>query len=203
MNWKEKQSLNLFVLISVFCLGILLHCASFVHYENPTLKNQPKPEILEKKTILIKYYGDFYEKGQFSKHPQAIPEINENIADILKESNMFKKVVTNENEPHDLIMYVETNIDEKASKIFAVISGLTVLAIPLKMDQDYHMKISLLDSKKKLLAFNEERFNIDIFVGWIIIPISPFFFTPVVHSNANRNVIYSSLNQWKSKGIIK
>ncbi|MBL0953729.1 MAG: hypothetical protein IBJ01_03080 [Leptospira sp.] len=203
MNWKVLTPPNVFTIVSSFCLGIFLNCAAFVHYENPNLKNTKTPELEEKKSVLIKYFGDYYENGKFSKHPQHIPILNERMVDIVKESNLFKNVVTKENEPYDYIIYVETNINEKGSKVWPALAGATFLVFPLIMDQDFSVKVSLLDSKRKLLAVNEERMNMDVFVGWVIIPISPFFFTPVVQNNAYRNVIYSSLSQWKSKGIIK
>lgn len=61
MNLKEKPSSQWILLISVFSLGILLNCISFVKYEDPSLKNTPTPELQEKKTILVKYFGDYYD----------------------------------------------------------------------------------------------------------------------------------------------
>lgn len=203
MNLKEKPSSQWIIIISVSCLGILLNCISFVKYENPNLKNTPTPEILEKKVILVKYFGDYYEHGKISKYPQAIPTFNEKMEGILKDSNLFKNVTTNEKDSVDLIMIVETNINDKSNKIMAGISGATFLVFPLFIDLELNMKVSLLDSNSKLLAVNEERYSNDSIFGWIILPVSPFFFTPIVETRAYRSIIYSSLNNWKSKGIIK
>ncbi|EMY67901.1 hypothetical protein [Leptospira vanthielii] len=203
MNLKEKPSSQWIIIISVSCLGILLNCISFVKYENPSLKNTPTPEILEKKVILIKYFGDYYEHGKISKIPQPIPTVNEKMEGILKDSDLFKNVTTNDKEPVDLIMIVETNINDKSNMVLVGISGATFLVFPLFIDLELNMKVSLLDSNSKLLAVNEERYSNDSIFGWIILPVSPFFFTPIVETRAYRSIIYSSLNNWKSKGIIK
>ncbi|EOQ89825.1 hypothetical protein LEP1GSC202_1711 [Leptospira yanagawae serovar Saopaulo str. Sao Paulo = ATCC 700523] len=203
MKLEDINSRNWITLISILCLGILVNCVSFVKYENPNLKNTAIPEILEKKTILIKYFGDYYENGKIAKFPQAIPTLNEKMEGILKDSNLFKNVTTNDKESVDLIMIVETNMDDKSSKILAGVSGATFLVFPLFINLELNMKVSLLDSNYKLLAINEERYANNSILGWIVLPISPFFFTPIVETRAYRNVIYSSLNNWKAKGIIK
>ncbi|WP_233440909.1 hypothetical protein [Leptospira biflexa] len=203
MKLKDINSHNWIAFFSILSLGILLNCITFVKYENPNLKNTATPEILEKKVILIKYFGDYYEHGKISKFPQAIPRFNEKMEGILKDSNLFKNVTTNDKDSVDLIMIVETNINDKSNKILAGISGVTVLVFPLFIDLELSTKVSLFDSNRKLLAVNEERYTNDSFIGWILIPVSPFFFTPVVETRTYRNIIYSSLNNWKSKGIIK
>lgn len=203
MNLKEKPSSQWIKLISVFSLGILLNCISFVKYENPSLANTPNPEFKEKKTILLKYYGDYLRYGKHSTTYQHLPLLKENMVDTLKDTNLFQNVVVNENEPHDYVMYYESDFNDKSSVGLGILSGLTFMLFPVSVDFDHNIKISLYDTKNKLLASNQEKIYVEGYLGWLLIPASPFFFSPVVEKKATRNVIFSALNQWKSKGIIK
>ncbi|PJZ46765.1 hypothetical protein [Leptospira brenneri] len=203
MNLKEKPPNKWVIFVSAFCLGILLNCISFVKYENPSLANTPNPEFTEKKTILLKYYGDYLLNGKYSKTYQHLPILKENMVDTLKDTNLFQNIVTDENQAHDYVMYYESDVNEKSSMVLAFLSGLTVLLFPLSIDLDRNIKISIYDTKNKLLATNQEKVNTKHYAGWILIPVSPFFFTPVVEKNTVRNILFNAMNQWKSKGIIK
>ncbi|ABZ93115.1 Hypothetical protein LBF_0579 [Leptospira biflexa serovar Patoc strain 'Patoc 1 (Ames)'] len=203
MNLKEKPSSKWIIIISVSCLGILLNCISFVKYENPNLKNTPTPELQEKKTVLLKYYGDYLRYGKHSTYFQDLIVLKESMIETIKDTNLFLNVITNENEAHDYVMYIESDLDDKSSLGWAFFSGLTFMVFPLIVDVDVDVKISLYDLKNKQLSANQEKIHLDLYGGWLLIPATPFFFSPSVERKAYKNIIFSSINQWKTKGIIK
>lgn len=141
--------------------------------------------------------------GKHSTHFQDLNALKESMVSTLNDTNLFQNVTLNENEPHDLVLYIEADLNDQSSLVYAFFSGLTFMVLPLVVDVDANVKISLYDSKNKPLASNEEKIHIDSFIGWLIIPVSPFFFSSVVERKAIKNIIFSSMDQWKTKGIIK
>lgn len=203
MNLKEKLFNNWLKLILAACVGIFFSCIGFVKYENPTIEKTPKPEFKEKKTILVKYYGDYLENGKHSTKYRHLVWLRNDLVEELNETNLFQKVVTDEREAHDFVMYYESDINDKSSSVLFVLAALTFMIIPFNVNLDYDIKISLYDTKNMRLASNQEKINSNGYAGWLLVPVSPMYFIQDPENKALKNILNNALNDWKTKGIIK
>ncbi|MCW7507895.1 hypothetical protein [Leptospira levettii] len=203
MNWKEKLSYKLVILISAISFGTFHNCIAFVKYENPLIEKTPKPEFKDKKIILVKYYGDQLKNGKYSTDYRQLNWLQKDLVEKLNESNLFKKVITDEKEAYDYVMYYESDINDQSSSVLFVLSALTFMIIPFNVNLDYDIKISLYDSKNVRLTSKQEKINANGYAGWLLIPISPLYFIQDPENKALENILNNALNDWKLKGFIK
>lgn len=203
MNLNENPPSKWILLISVFGLGIFLSCISFVKYENPAIEKTPKPEFKQKKTILVKYYGDSLLNGKHSTSYRHLIYLRDDLVESLKETNLFQNVIIDEKEPHDFVMYYESDTNDKSSEGLFFLAAITFMVIPFNVDIDYDIKISLYDAKNVRLTSNQEKINANGYAGWLLLPISPLYFIQDLENKALRNILNNALNDWKRKGIIK
>lgn len=200
----KRKSIIFFFVPTVFAFTA---CATFLDLEKKeTLKSQTS--VSTKKNLTITYAQYQQVDTEKTKSPEKDRLITEQrIIKILNRSNQFTevKVAENENSPaaSDLTMKftVVSNVNNKIGPL-RILSFVTLGVVPMQFKQETKLTSEVFDKNGKRLKLTESSFQSDTWIGWIFLPLAPFFWPDSQADKAFENMVGSTLAEMKKENLL-
>jgi hypothetical protein len=191
-----------YTLLGILCL-ITVNCATFTDY-NPEVKEiEFKKTGNATKTILVNVKQKIIMNGNpLETNSKSEENAREKFATILKESFLFKDVKSGL-DTADMKLLVDLENRGEANQFLAFLTGLSLFLIPGYAQDDVHLKYSFMDNKDKPLKEYKRQVTFNTWMHLFLIPIMPFKFPIVAHSNGIEAVTKSVLDEANRDGILK
>lgn len=200
----KRFSIFCFLLPTVFTFSA---CVTFLDLEKKeTAKNETS--VSAKKNLTITYAQYQQVDSEKTKSPEKDRLITEQrIVKILNRSNQFTEVKVAENEnssaTSDLTMKftVVSNVNNKIGPL-RILSFLTLGVVPMQFKQETKLTTEVLDKSGKRLKLTESSFQSDTWIGWIFLPLAPFFWPDSQADKAFENMVGSTLAEMKKENLL-
>ncbi len=192
------------------CIGalfLLSGCATFLKLDKQeNTQTEAKPST--KKSLTI-FYSQFQ---QVEKDLQKAPEqdrltTQKRIIKILSQTNQFSdiKVAEGENVPSGSDLTIKfTSVTQVNNKIgpLRILSFVTLGVVPMQFDQETKFTGEVSDKSGKKLKTTASSFQSDTWIGWIFLPLMPFYYPDSQADKAFENMINQALTELKKENIL-
>lgn len=171
-------------------------------------QQKTKQAFQPKKNLTITYAQYQQVDSEKTKSPEKDRLITEQrIVKILNRSNQFTevKVAENENLPaaSDLTMKFTavSNVNNKIGPL-RILSFVTLGVVPMQFKQETKLTTEVFDKNGKRLKLSESSFQSDTWIGWIFIPLAPFYWPDSQADKAFESMVGSALAEMKKENIL-
>ena len=119
---------------------------------------------------------------------------------------MFDSVTTDLNSKYDnkLDISIEAEINQErniARSVFGILSVFTITIIPFFVEQNTSFIFNFENNSKKLKYQITKSMYSATWVGFLTLPLMPFYSTNSAANSSFREIIHSSLNEASSKSL--
>ncbi|TGK81974.1 hypothetical protein EHQ24_11880 [Leptospira noumeaensis] len=184
-------------IVIVLSLSFASNCASFadtMEDSNISILNE-KPNESGKLNVSI----DYRIKGQEGIFPHTAIREAKLTKKIFEESNQFNQVNLTRSTNDLNVKIVRNSQDTNTGGAF--LTGLTFGILPTYSNLDHTIAVEIKNSKTGISKTYARSFKSKFFVGWIFLPISPFFWPTSVSNNIQTFQLKSVLAEAKKEGI--
>lgn len=196
--------------IPLHCLLATLmfsRCATFLNMDKQS-DGAKEPGNAPKKTLTISYTQYQKAEKEMEKSPEKDRLITQNrIQKILSATNRFSEIKIAENENvvsgSDLTIKFSavTEVNNKTSAL-RILSIVTLGVVPMQFEQETKFTGEVFDKNGKKLKTTASSFQSSTWLGWIFLPLMPFYYPDSQAEKAFESMIGQALAELKKENIL-